>query len=276
MNIMDYYKILNVSETSTKEEIKSAYRKLAAKHHPDRGGDTARFQEIQSAYDVLGDPEKRQEYDHQRKNQYSNFPFTDFGNPQPDDFFGQFGFADSFFNFSRARKNPDIKTSATIDLRETLDDSTKYISLRTKNNENKTLQVKIPRGIKSGTVMKFGGGGESIFPNMPPGDLYLTINVLDDPSFKSVGLDLEHDLHIDCFDAILGCEVEITTLSGKTFLIKIPENTQQFTKFKIPGEGLYEFQKDVKGNLYIKTNIKIPSNLTTEQLMLIKQIKTLQ
>jgi curved DNA-binding protein len=276
MNIMDYYKILNVSETSTKEEIKSAYRKLAAKHHPDRGGDTAQFQEIQSAYDVLSDPVKRQEYDATRKNSYRKFHFTDFGESPPDDFFGQFGFADSFFNFSRARKNPDIKITADIELKETLDDTIKYISVRTKNNENKTLQVKIPRGIKSGTVMKYGGGGESIFPNMPPGDLYVTINVLDNPAFKSIGLDLEHEIYIDCFDAILGCEIEITTLSDKTFRIKIPENTQQFTKFKIPGEGLYEFHKDIKGNLYIKTNIVIPSNLTTEQLTLIKQIKTLQ
>lgn len=273
---MDYYKILNIAENASKDEIKTAYRKLASKHHPDRGGDTATFQNIQQAYDVLSDDRKRAEYDASKHG-----AFAGQGQPSMEDIFNSFGFSfgqnDIFSQFMRnQRRNPDIKTSISIELKDTLYETTKFVNIRTKNNENKTLEIKIPRGIKSGTVMKFGGGGETIFPNAPPGDLYISINVEDDPKYVQRGLDLETVLDVNCFDAILGCEVEIKTLSDKVFSIKIPSNTQQSTRFKIPGEGLYEFQKDIKGSLYIKINVNIPTQLTSEQLDLVRKIKLSQ
>lgn len=269
---MDYYQILNVSPGASKDEIKSSYRKLAGKHHPDRGGDTAKFQEIQQAYDTLMDDRKRAEYDAMRSGNFG-------GNPNIDDVFKSFGFSfgdsDIFSHFMRGqRRNPDIKTSIEINLSDTLYETTKIVSIRTKNNENKTLEIKIPRGIKSGTVMKFGGGGERIFPNAHPGDLYINIIVHDDNKFTQKGLDIETEISLNCFDAILGCELEVQTLSEKTFIIKIPPNTQQGTKFKIPGEGLYEFQKDIRGNFYVKVNIVIPTTLSASQLDLVRQIKT--
>lgn len=274
---MDYYKILNVSENASREEIKSAYRKLASKHHPDRGGDTATFQSIQQAYDVLGDDNKRAQYDASKNNPFGNNGQT----PNMEDIFNSFGFSfgqnDIFTEFMRGkRRNPDIKTSINISLKDTLSDNVKFVNIRTKNNENKTLEIKIPKGIKSGIVMKFGGGGENIFPNAQPGDLYITIIVDEDPNFIQRGLDLETTINVDCFDAILGCNVEVKTLSDKVFSMKIPPNTQQSTKFKIPGEGLYEFQKDIKGSLYIKVNINIPTQLSSHQLDLVKQIKLSQ
>jgi len=270
---MDYYQILNVSPGASKDEIKTSYRKLAGKHHPDRGGDTAKFQEIQQAYDTLMDDRKRAEYDAVKNGNFAG------GNPNIDDVFKSFGFSfgdsDIFSHFMRGqRRNPDIKTSIEINLSDTLDETIKIVSVRTKNNENKTLEIKIPRGIKSGTVMKFGGGGERIFPNVPPGDLYITIIVHESNKFVQRGLDLESEISLNCFDAILGCELEVQTLSEKTFVMRIPANTQQGTKFKIPGEGLYEFQKDIKGNFYVKINVTIPTNLNASQLELVRQIKT--
>jgi curved DNA-binding protein len=270
---MDYYKILNISENASKDEIKTAYRKLASKNHPDRGGDTAIFQTIQQAYDVLSDDNKRTEYDASRHG-----VFTGHGRPSMEDIFNSFGFDQNniFQEFMRGqRRNPDIKTSINIELKDTLCETTKFINIKTKNNESKTLEIKIPRGIKSGTVMKFSRGGETIFPNVSPGDLYITIIVDQDSKYVQCGLNLETTLDLNCFDAILGCDAEIKTLSGKVFSIKIPPNTQQSTKFKIPEEGLYEFQKDIKGSLYIKINVNIPSHLTSEQLDLIRQIKSL-
>ncbi len=269
---MDYYQILNVSPDASKDEIKSSYRKLAGKHHPDRGGDTAKFQEIQQAYDTLMDDRKRAEYDAMRNGNFG-------GNPNIDDVFKSFGFSfgdgDIFSHFMRGqRRNPDIKTSIEINLADTLSDTTKIVTIRTKNNENKTLEIKIPRGIKSGTVMKFGGGGERIFPNAHPGDLYINIIVHESSKFIQHGLDLETEISLNCFDAILGCELEVQTLSEKTFIMKIPPNTQQGTKFKISGEGLYEFQKDIRGNFYVKVNIVIPTALSVSQLDLVRQIKT--
>lgn len=276
MTSMDYYKILNVSNSASKDEIKAAYRKLAAKHHPDRGGDTSKFQEIQRAYDVLMDNTKRSEYDAMNSENFSNTNFP----PNMEDVLKNFGFSfgndDQIFTQVFRRKNPDIKTSITIDLKETLSESTKFIRVKTKNDEEKTLEIKIPRGIKSNTVMKFSGGGEKIFSNMPPGDLYLTVIVLDDKKFTQRGLDLEHEIHIDCFDAILGTEIEITALSDRIFSIKIPQHTQQNTKFKIPGEGLYEFQKDIRGNLYVRINITVPQQLSESQIELVKKIKNVQ
>ena len=271
---MNLYEILNVPETASKDEIKTAYRRLAAKHHPDRGGDTATFQSIQNAYDTLMDDGKRAEYDAMKNGQmHGNF------NVNIDDIFKSFGFsfgdANGFSPFMpHQRKNPDIQGTMSIELKETLNDVTRFVNINTKNGDTKTLEIKIPRGIKSGTVMKFTGGGENIFPQIQPGDLYLKILVADNDTYIQRGLDLEYTLNIDCFDAILGCDREIQTLSDRTFSIRIPPNTQQFTRLKIPGEGLYEFQKDVRGNFYVKINITIPTTLTSEQLDLVRKIKT--
>lgn len=272
---MNLYEILNVPETASKDEIKTAYRRLAAKHHPDRGGDTATFQSVQNAYDTLMDDNKRAEYDAMKNGQMHGGGF----NVNIDDIFKSFGFsfgdANGFSPFMRhQRKNPDIQGTMSIDLKETLSDQTKFVNINTKSGETKTLEIKIPRGIRSGTVMKFSGGGESIFPQMPPGDLYLKVLVAENENFLQRGLDLECTLNIDCFDAILGCDTEVRTLSDKIFSIRVPANTQQFTRLKIPGEGLYEFQKDIRGNFYVKINITIPTNLSTEQLELIRKIKT--
>ena len=275
---MNHYETLNVSPDASKEQIKSSYRKLAAKHHPDRGGSTERFQEIQNAYDTLMDDARRKEYDY-------NMHIRDHYNSKIEDIFREnifqdfgfsFGKGENIFTRTRHRKNPDIKTQITIELKETLSDAQKFIRVKTKNNEDKTLEIKIPRGIKSGTVLKFSGVGEKIFANMPAGDLYLTVDVIENQNFMLRGLDLEKNIKLNCFDAILGVDIEIETLSGKTYSIKVPPYTQQNTKFKIPGEGLYEFQKDIRGNFYVRTNIVIPETLSSTQLELVNKIKNAQ
>lgn len=268
---MSYYDTLGISKTANPEEIKKAYRKLASQHHPDKGGDTAKFQQIEEAYRTLSDPQKRSEYDnpaHPASPQNFHFNFGgDFN-----DIFAQFGFPGSPFRQAPNRKNSDIRAEIALGLSETLDIQNKTINLRT-NNGDKTINITIPRGITSGTTIKYPGLGDNIFPNLPPGDLYLTINILKHSNYYVQGLDLIHELTIDCFQAILGSEQTILGLDGKVFTIMTPESCQTDMKLKIPGEGLYAFQKDIKGNLLVRIKIHIPNNLTNDQKDLIKQIQ---
>ena len=268
---MNYYEVLGVPKTASQDEIKKAYRKLASQHHPDRGGDTAKFQEIQSAYDTLGDENKRAAYDNPAPN-HQSFNFN-FGPDNLHDIFAQFGFGGNPFQRVHPRKNNDIRTTINLELKDTLVDQRKTLLIQS-NNSRKNVDINIPRGITSGTTIRYPGLGDNLFPNIPPGDLYVTLNIIPDPKFMVSGLDIIQTLTIDCFQAILGTEQTVMGLDGKLFNVKIHAGCQPNTKLKIPGEGLWAFQKDVKGNLLIQIQISVPTNLTQEQLNLIKQITT--
>lgn len=271
---MDYYQTLGVTRRATPDELKRAYRKLASQHHPDRGGDTARFQEIQAAYDTLSDPQKRQQYDNPQP-QHQHFEFN----------FGPGGMDEIFSNFFRGHQNPfqharqqprrnkDIRAEVAIGLQETLTDAKRTLNIRSQNGVNQTVDITIPRGVSAGTTIKYPGLGDHLFENLPRGDLYLTVNIYNNPNFEASGLDLVTNLTIDSFDAILGVDAQIVGLDGKVFTVRTPKSCQHGTKLKIPGEGLYKFQQDIKGNLYVKIHIKIPVNLTDEQLEQIRTIK---
>lgn len=264
---MNYYQVLGVPNTASAEEIKQAYRRLASKHHPDKGGDTSTFQQIQEAYDNLIDPAKRARIDNPMS---AGFDFN-FDPNNLSDIFSQFGFANPFVR-STARRNSDIRANIPITLLESLTDTQKTIQVRTSNNNIKNIDVKIPRGITSGTTIKYPGCGDNLFPNIPPGDLYLNIQLIPNPNFSVHGLDLVMNLDIDCFDAILGAEKNITSLEGKIFTIKIPPGCQQNTKLKIPNEGLWAFQQNIRGGLLVQINIKIPTDLSEEQRNILRNI----
>jgi curved DNA-binding protein len=274
---MNPYEILGVAKTATPEEIKKTYRKLAAQHHPDRGGDTAKFQEIQAAYDTLSDPEKRSQLDnpvHQMGPGHFHF---DFGSSDINDIFARFNFGggDPFGQFrqQQQRRNRDVRAELNVGLQETLSEQTKTLNIKTSESHQHNINVKIPRGITSGTTIKYPGLGDSMFGNLPPGDLYLTINVLQHPTYKVSGLDLVMALTIDCFQAILGCEQTIVGLDNKVFTIQTPQGCQPGIKLKIPGEGLWGFQQDIKGSLFVEVAVTIPKNLTEEQKELIQAIQ---
>jgi curved DNA-binding protein len=276
---MNPYEILGVAKTATPEEIKKAYRKLAAQHHPDRGGNTAKFQEIQAAYDTLSDPAKRAQLDnpvHQMGPGHFHF---DFGNGDINDIFARFNFGggpnpfDNFRQQQQPRRNRDIRAELNLGLQETLEEQSKTLNIRTSDSRNQNIDIKIPRGITSGTTIKYPGLGDNMFGNLPAGDLYLTVNVLRHPSYTANGLDLVMGLTIDCFQAIIGSEQTVVGLDGKVFVIQTPQGCQPGTKLKIPGEGLYVFQQDIKGNLYIEIQVTIPKDLTEEQKQLIQTIQ---
>lgn len=274
---MTHYETLGVSKTATPDEIKKAYRKMASQHHPDKGGDTAKFQQVEEAYRILSDPQQRQQYDN--PNPFGNhntngFDFN-FNGADLNDIFRQFGFGPNNPFMHRAqqpRRNKDIRAHIDVTLSETLEDVQKTLSVITGNNQRQTIDIVIPRGVTNGTTMKYPGLGDNMFENLPRGDFYLNVNVIPDPKFQVLGLDLLTRLTIDCFQAILGSEQTVPGIDGKQFVIQTPVGCQNGTKLKIAGEGLYGFQKDVKGNLYVEINITIPRDLNQTQLELIKSI----
>ncbi len=280
--LMNHYETLGVNKSATPDEIKKAYRRLASQHHPDKGGDTAKFQEIQTAYDTLSDPDKRAAYDNPSpfNGGHSHFDFGH-GPMNINDIFNQFNFGAGhgqgpFGRFRQApqpRRNKDIRAEIEMGLQETLYDQNKTLSIRTANGERQTIDVTVPKGITPGTTIKYPGLGDGMFTNLPKGDFYLTVQIIRHPSYQVNGLDLIVSLTINCFQAIIGSEQTIVGLDGKVFTIQTPQGCQPGTKLKISGEGLCGFQNDIKGHLYVQVNVSIPTNLTDEQKELIKTIQ---
>jgi molecular chaperone DnaJ len=183
--MQDLYQILGVNKNATEEEIKQAYRKLAMKHHPDRGGDEKQFQEIKNAYEVLSDPVRRQQHDnpgpfhhHHGNHEHSHFEFH-FGGGGPQDIFSQFfnqGFGAHPFQ-RQPRKNKDLRVRLGVDLASTLQSQEKTISVQTTKGDRFTVDVSIPRGIDDGTTIKFSQLGDNFFDTLTRGDLYVIISV---------------------------------------------------------------------------------------------------
>ncbi len=272
---MDLYEVLGIQRTASQDDIKRAFRKLASQHHPDKGGDTARFQAIQEAYATLGDPEKRAHYD--RGGHSANFNFNN-THPDLNDIFSQFGFrfgpGEDVFGHIR-RRNQDIRIEIECGLIETLHDQDKSLNIRFPTGNQKTYNLKIPKGVTHGTTIKYPGLGDRQFENLTPGDLLVTIKILRHPEYEVSGLDLITKTQINSFQAMLGCEVIVKSIDNKQFSLRIPQGCQYNTKFKIPGQGLPGFQVDIQGNLIVLIEILTPQNLSEHQKQLLNHIMNL-
>lgn len=279
---MTHYATLGVSESASPDEIKRAYRKLASQHHPDKGGDTARFQEIQTAYDVLSDQNKRQQYDMERQGGSGpgGVHFQWHTNGMPGDIgeiFKNFGFGGgdpfgAFRTHQQPRRNKDIKVDITIQLESTLYNQSKTVSIQTTTGHRETVEVNIPRGIQHGTTVKYPNLGDNLFNSLPRGDLYVQFNIVHNNNFIPNGIDLYTKIHVNCLLAIVGGEVTIRSLDGREFMIKIPAGTQQGLKFRIAQQGLYELNSDRRGDLYAEVNLLVPRNLDQQQLETIQNL----
>jgi curved DNA-binding protein len=285
---MTHYDTLGVSDSASHDEIKRAYRRLANQHHPDKGGDTTRFQQIQSAYETLIDNDRRAQYDAERRGM-GGFKFTvnghDMGGGMPHEMeemlrnfgfgfsFGQ-GFAngDPFAHMRHPRKNKDLQIDITVELQSTLEPQTKIISVQTTNNDRFEVSVNIPRGVRSNTTIKYPNLGDNFFATLPRGDLYVRINVENNSSFLVEGIDLVKNIDLDCIDAILGTTLEVVTLDNKTLSVQIPNGIQHNGKLRLPNHGLYVMNQNSRGSLIICVNICVPTNLTENQLNLLRNL----
>lgn len=248
----DYYKIMGVSKDASEQDIKTAYRRLARKYHPDISKEPQaeeRFKEMGEAYEVLKDPTKRTEYDqylqYKSFNQQSSHAHSHstrghhHDNVQfNDDFF------ESLFGHSRYQQQPmsgqNIKGKITITLEEAFKGATKTIQLAIEEAhevKQQTLNVKIPAGIKSGQQIRLAGQGGPGINGGPKGDIYLTVEVLKHPLFDLLENDLYLTLPITPWEAALGSTIVVPTMTGKIDL-KIPPGSQAGQKLRLKNKGL--------------------------------------
>ncbi len=306
MEYHDYYKTLGVPRDASAEDIKSAYRKLAMQYHPDRNpGDKQaeeHFKEINEAYQVLSDPQKRQRYD-QLGDSYSQwqqngapeggFDWSRWTTQQPggqavdlDDLFGEGGFSDFFSSIfggmgggmgqgtrgrtSRRAATPTYQQQTTISLREAYSGTTRVLQVG-----DRRVEVKIPAGAQTGTRIRVpaaaakGTGGNAA-------DIMLVIDVAEDPIFEREGNDLHTQVQVDMFKAVLGGETEVKTMTGNV-LLKIPPGTQADQVFRVTGRGMPLLKSNgAVGDLYIRVKVQIPRQLSDRQKSLIEEASRAQ
>jgi curved DNA-binding protein len=326
MEFRDYYQTLGVAKTASDKEIKQAYRKLARKHHPDvNPGDKSaesRFKEINEAYEVLGDPEKRKKYDElganwrmyeQAQQQGAGFPgggspfgagggawninmggpgggyrtMTEeemhelFGNEDPfSDFFRTFfGGGAPGEGAGRARqgraprtqKGRDIEHEVELTLEEAYHGTTRRISIK-QGGHARSVDVRIPVGVKDGSRVRAAGEGESGANGGASGDLYLRVRIRPHPVFERKGVDLHTTVAVPVTTAVLGGEAQVPTITG-TVRLKIPETTQSGQVFRLKGHGMPAVGKpDDRGDLYATVEVQLPRSLTKQQRTLYEEL----
>lgn len=263
----DYFNILGVAENASPEEIKKAYKKLAMIHHPDRGGEQSKFQEIQEAYSVLSDPQKRAEWQHGARNPFGQPGFEfNFGPADFNDIFSNFANNGMFNQFRQPAKNRDLRVLMEVTLESTLEKHTQHINVQHGTGSSTTVTVEIPRGVMPGMQMRCAGHGDKSRTDLPPGDLFVEFRIRPHPEFESMGADLKKKTELNCVDAILGTKIQVSGLDGKKFEVIIPPGTQHGTKFRIHGQGLWVLNHPNRGDLHIEIALHVPKALTLDQL----------
>lgn len=270
---MDYYSILGVSKTSTQDEIKRAYRKLAMKHHPDKGGHPAQFQKIQEAYDTLGDKQKRQQYDQPQP----DFHFRSAGSQNP---FEGTPFGD-FFNQAHGRqhhrtfRNKDINVNVIIGLGEVITGKSELIRYNLANGNNEHVRVEIPPGARDGDTVKYNRLGDNAEPRLPRGDLYVKIRVRMPNNWDREGNNLVTKIRVNVFDMITGTSVNFNSLDGKTIRLTIPAGTVPGTVMNVRGYGIPDLRTSRRGSIYVQVDAEMPKNIDEETVLRIQELKQL-
>ncbi|MGD9897235.1 MAG: DnaJ C-terminal domain-containing protein, partial [Candidatus Methylacidiphilaceae bacterium] len=302
MEFRDYYKVLNVPRSASADEIRSSFRKLARQYHPDVAKDKKKaeekFREINEAYEVLGDPEKRKRYDQLGSAWQEGQEFQP--PPQwksrtrwtktPEDFafhVGGTGFSDFFEAFfsnggplgsifghhgtsgmGSPRAGADVEADLAITLEEALRGTSKELTLRRQEPgatamRTQTYHVSIPAGVREGQRIRLAGQGQAAPAGGRPGDLFLRIRYARHPYFRVEGSDLLYDLELPPWSAALGTHVDIPALTGRVRL-RIPPGSSSGQKFRLAGLGMPRKQGG-RGDLYVTLAIRMPKSPTREE-----------
>jgi len=263
---MDHYSTLGVSKTATPDEIKKAYRKLASQHHPDKGGDKAKFQDIQAAYDTLSSPDKRQQYDNpapQGFHQQGGVP------PGFEHIFSQmFGGGNPFDPFNQRRQQPQqqvFRTTINISLEQAYHGGEQVLKLQTPTNVH-AVTIQVPKGIQNGNQMR-------IDKVMDGASLIVDFRVEPHLKYDRQGNDLICNHSISVFDLIVGTSFEFTTLSGKTLEVTVKPKTQPFMQLKLANQGMPIHNTIMFGDQIILLKPFIPDIIDEEVINSINQQK---
>lgn len=311
MEFIDYYKILELDRSASQADIKKAYRKLARKLHPDLNPNNkeaqAQFQQINEAHEVLSDPEKRKKYDQYGKDwkhaeQFENAQrqqkqnaggfggdyggFEGFGGPQQGSYSGSFDddtFSDFFEQmFGGARrtrgtaggthfKGQDFNAELQLNLKDVYTSQKQTLTVNGRN-----IRLNIPAGVENGQTIKIKGHGGPGVQGGPNGDLYITFNIINSTGFKREKENLYKTVEIDLYTALLGGEITVDTFNGKVKLTVKPD-TQSGTRIKLKGKGFPKYKKEGQfGDLYITYNIKMPTDLSSKEKELFKELQKLR
>ncbi|MEE1421175.1 MAG: DnaJ C-terminal domain-containing protein [Eggerthellaceae bacterium] len=298
----DYYKTLGVPRDATADQIKKAFRKLARTHHPDAGGDEAKFKEINEAYEVLSDEEKRKLYDQYGtanaheipqgwgasgrnpfggQAYYTNVNGADFGGAD----FGGFSWSDILDSIRhgegafggswggaqqqpRATQGDDKTVTLNVTFDEAFKGCEKSIKVRLSgSNETNTYPIKVPAGATEGSRIRLKGKGGAGVNGGKPGDLLVKIHIEEHPLYRREKADVYMDVPITMAEAALGTSLVVPTPDGKKVRVKIPAGTQNGKKLTLKGKGAPRRGKDAtgNGNLYLVINVEVPTELTEEQ-----------
>lgn len=305
----DYYQLLGLPKTATEKDIRSAFRRLARKYHPDVNphdkAAEAKFKEINEAHEVLSDPEKRKKYDRygadwKHAEQYAQAaaadpfggaarrPYASRSTPHGvhvdiggDDGVGVgVGFEsifDSLFGRSRgpqsASRPAGLEHPIEITLEEAYNGATRILQMQDPGGSTRRLEVKIPVGAKTGSRIRMAGAGDAGPRGGPASDIYLVVKVLPHPQFIVEGEDLHTEVTVPLTTAILGGEVEVPTLRGSKVALKIPPETQNGKLFRLAGLGMPKLNSAEKGDLYAKVKVVLPTGLTEPERQLFRGLQ---
>ena len=285
-----FYDVLGVKRDASKSDIQKAFRKLAAKYHPDRGGDEAKFKEISEAYNTLSDDKKRQEYDQMLA--FGGIPGGGFGGRQGGytyttnvnganfaDFFSGFGggagagaggfdFADIFGGrVNRPVAGSDLTMSVNVSFDEAFRGTSRKATYRVPSTgEEQSLTIKVPAGAYDGMKLRYKKKGEYGVNGGPRGNLVVTINVAAHSIFSRDGADVRMKLPVSIYEAALGTSVDVPTPDGTTVRLKVPAGTQSGKTFRFKNLGAPRVKNPTtRGALYVSVDVKVPTKLSKKE-----------
>ena len=283
-----FYDVLGVSKNATDKEIKSAFRKLAVKYHPDAGGDEQKFKEISEAYETLSDETKRKQYDQMLMfggmpggggAGYGGAGYAGAAGGWGDIFDSIFsgngawgsdwgsGFGGNAGGRARTRKGGDLSITIDVSADDAFRGTSRTVTYSVPSTgERQTISVTIPAGAVDGGKIRYKRRGEYGANGGERGDLLVTTHVEEHPLFKRKGADVNMEVPVSAFEAALGCTVDVPTPGGKTVRLKIPAGTQSGKKFRFKEMGAPDVKRRGRtGALLVEIKVEVPTNLTGEE-----------